>query len=138
MLIEINDAGVLRDLARAGNEIPESAAYALGQIALGIEKQAFLYASGPIVQKGPHVPWAGEGPNVRSGDLRRNIQASKPRREGFGSYTADVTSGMSYSRSVEEGTSRSGKYPFMRPAFDYISKQAESAFIQAYKRFRSN
>jgi HK97 gp10 family phage protein len=136
-LIEINDAALLAHLKRLEGQIPEAAGMALGQVALAIEAQAFVYASGPVVKKGPHVPWAGAGPNIRSGDLRRNIKASPAERTGFGSYKADVTSPMAYSRAVEEGTDRSGKYPFMRPAFDYISKQADQIFIKAYRRFRS-
>lgn len=136
-LIEINDSALLAHLKRLEGEIPEAAGKALGIVALAIEKQAFTYADGPVVEKGPHVPWAGSGPNRRSGDLQRLIKASPAVRTGFASYTAEVTSPMAYSRAVEEGTSRSGKYPFMRPAFDYISKQANQIFIRAYKRFRS-
>jgi HK97 gp10 family phage protein len=136
-LIEINDTALLAHMKRLEGQIPEAAGMALGQVALAIEAQAFVYASGPVVKSGPHVPWAGAGPNVRSGNLRRHIRASPAKRTGFGSYTADVTSSMIYSRAVELGTERSGKYPFMRPAFDYISKQADQIFIKAYKRFRS-
>ena len=136
-LIEIHDQALMRDLKNEEERIIVAAGRALGSLALAVEKQAFTYASGPVVKSGPHVPWAGSGPNMRSGDLRRHIRASKPIRQGFQGYTAEVTSSMIYSRAVEEGTSRTGKYPFMRPAFDYIGKQADLIFIKAYKRFRS-
>jgi HK97 gp10 family phage protein len=136
-LIEISDAAFLASLKKAEGSIIEASGRALGAVALAIETQAFTYASGPVVKSGPHQPWAGAGPNVREGNLRKGIRASKPVRVGFATYTAEVTSSMSYSRAVEEGTSRSGQYPFMRPAVDYIEKQADRIFIKAYKRFRS-
>ena len=135
--VKVNTKPFLRSLDSYLGVMSDAAGRALGVVALEIEVQARKNASGPLVKSGNHKPWSGAGPNVRTGWLRRNIRASRPVRVGFASYTADITSGANYSRFVEEGTSRTGKYPFMTPAFAKVEPVAQQIFDRAYKRFRS-
>jgi HK97 gp10 family phage protein len=135
--VSVNTAQVNKSLESNITKAMEAAGRALGVVAIELETQAKKNADGPYVKSGPHVPWAGEGPNKRTGQLKLRIAASRPKRVGFGSYTADVTSGMRYSRYVEEGTSKTGKYPFMEPAFRKVEPVAQTIFSRAYNKFRS-
>jgi HK97 gp10 family phage protein len=137
-VITVNSAGTIQSMKTAEQKIDEAAGRALGMVAGQLERQAKINAYGPVTQSGPHQDWAGEGPNRRSGDLHKHIKSSRPIRIGFGSYEAEVTSPMFYSRWVEEGTSRSGNYPFMRPAFDTLKQKADRIFMMYYRKFRGN
>ena len=135
-VIEINSDQVLSSLERTSAQAIAAAGRALGTVALAVERQAIANASGPVVKQGNHQPWGGEGPNMRTGWLRKNIRAGKPIRQGFGSYTVDVYAQASYSRAVEQGTGKTGKYPFMQPALTSIESKAAQIFQQAYNRFK--
>ena len=135
-VIEINTTQVIKSIDATTAQIISAAGRALGTVALAVERQAIANASGPVVKSGNHVPWGGEGPNMRTGWLRKNIRAGKPIRTGFASYTVEVYSMASYSRYVEEGTSKTGKYPFMRPALATIESKVDQIFQQAYNRFK--
>lgn len=136
-LITVETAGTFRSMDSNEERIMQAAGRALGMVALQLERQAKINASGPVVDEGPHQDWQGIGPNRRTGNLRKMIRASEPRRQGFGEYVADVTAGMYYSRWVEEGTSRTGNYPFMQPAMDTIKEKADRIFLNYYRRFRN-
>ena len=135
-VIEINTNQVESSLTQNVEKSIRAAGRALGTVALAVERQAIANASGPVVKKGNHVMWGGAGPNMRTGWLRKNIRAGKPIRQGFGSYTVDVYAQASYSRAVELGTSKTGKYPFMQPAMVTIEREADKIFTTAYKRFK--
>jgi HK97 gp10 family phage protein len=136
-LIEVNVNAVTASMDRNVTQALSAAGRALGMVGLAVERQAIANASGPVVKSGNHKTWAGAGPNMRTGWLRKNIRSGKPVRQGFESYTVEVFSMASYSRAVEEGTGRTGKYPFMRPALATIETKAEQIFQTAYNRFRT-
>ena len=135
-VIEVNVDAFNKSMDGSIAAAMSAAGRALGVVAFAIERQAVANASGTPIKSGNHVPWGGDGPNMRTGWLRKNIAAGKPIRQGFGTYTVNVNSMASYSRYVEEGTSRTGKYPFMQPALDTIGIKANQIFTDAYKRFR--
>jgi HK97 gp10 family phage protein len=135
--VESNHEAVIAKLQKQFEDSLTAAGRALAKVATDYQRLAFDNASGPHVKSGPHKPWAGAGPNVRTGFLRRSIKTGSLRRKGFPSYEIDVTAGASYSRKVEEGTAHTGKYPFMRPAFVTIEKKIDSIFLTAYRRYRS-
>jgi hypothetical protein len=86
-----------------------AAEHAIAMAGLAIERQAKVNASGR------------PGPNVRTGDLRRNIRTEV--RYGFGTYLATVGAYMEYSRAVELGSPlwKSGvKYPYLGPAAETL------------------
>jgi HK97 gp10 family phage protein len=135
-VIEVNVDVVSKSLDTSIANAMTAAGRALGRLALDMETEAIDNASGPYVASGNHVPWERSGPNKRTGWLRKNIAAQKPVRIGFGTYTVNVTSGASYSRYVEQGTSRTGKYPFMQPALDTIGSKANEIFMTYYNKYR--
>ena len=85
----------------------------------------------------PHIPGAGLGPNVGTGNLRHNITLSM--KKGFeGGYTIIVGSYAEYARAVEFGSKnwKSGvKYPYMNPArHELVASGALSrTFTNAFK-----
>jgi len=87
----------------------------------------------------PHIgPRSGEGPNIATGNLVRNIVGAPVRPVGFNSYVASANSGAEYARAVEQGSSRwkSGvKFPYMVPARDYLIQSGRaSAYIRGEVR----
>jgi hypothetical protein len=133
----VNLAAVINGLGAFVQRSDEATMFALGAVAGSIQAQAARNASGPHHDRGVgHVAWAGEGPNVVSGDLRRSIRV-KMRRQGFGSYSATVGPSMVYGRAVELGNPmwKSGvKYPYLVPAYKTIEPKAQDIFTKAYKR----
>jgi len=136
----------LRILGANADSMEKAAAYALGQVAFQVERQAKLNASGPVrkryatgvIDPPRHIGWEGKGPNVISGALRRSITTTI-RREGFGDYTASVYPTMIYARAVELGHRRwkSGvKYPYLIPAAEMIRPKMTQIFMAAYLRKR--
>lgn len=83
----------------------------------------------------PHIgPRSGEGPNRGTGNLLTSIHMST-RRQGFGTYTAEVGAGAIYARALEVGNPRwtSGvKYPYMQPALNELVKGGKLSQILAY------
>jgi len=80
----------------------------------------------------PHIgPRSGEGPNIATGNLFRNIIAQPVRHQGFGTYVASVESGAEYARAVEQGSSNWNgvKYPYMYPARDEIVNSGKARMI---------
>lgn len=80
----------------------------------------------------PHIGGDGTPPNYATGNLNRNILANPPRRVGFATYVASVSSNAEYARAVELGSSRwtSGvKYPYMYPARDDIVNSGKARMI---------
>ena len=80
----------------------------------------------------PHIGGNGTPPNYATGNLNRNILANPPRRVGFATYVASVSSNAEYARAVELGSSRwlSGvKYPYMYPARDEIVNSGKARMI---------
>jgi len=144
-----NLASTLRILAINADAIEKAAAYALGQVAFQVERQAKLNASGPTrkryangrIDPDKHIDWVGggpNGPNVISGALRRSITTTV-RREGFGDYTASVYPTMVYARAVELGNKRwkqDVKYPYLMPAAKAIEPRMTQIFMAAYLRKR--
>jgi len=141
-----NVASVIRMLTLDADKIEKAAVYALSQVAFTVEREAKLNASGPPRKREAsgkttpprHVGWAGEGPNVISGSLRRSIH-TEVKRQGFGDYVATVSPTMIYARSVELGNPRwkSGvKYPYLIPAANSVRPRMNQIFMTAYKRKR--
>lgn len=139
--IIINDAGLLRGLKMADEDIAVAAGKALGYLGLAFQAQAQKNADGPYNSGGPHIGWALPGPNKRTGNLLRSIRSTKPLRIGFGSYKVGIGPSVYYAAIVENGSSRwkSGvNYPYMKPAYDAMLPKAEQIFLSAYKRFKGN
>lgn len=99
-----------------------AAEFAVAKAGLRVEREAKLNASTGVHKRGEgHIPGTGPGPNVVTGNLRRNIRTDV--RYGFGSYVATVGSYAEYARAVELGSSRwkSGvKYPYLGPAAEKL------------------
>lgn len=112
----LND--VINGINAEGDQYEIAAGYALGIIALKIEREAKKNASTGTHKRGqPHIPGTGPGPNVVSGDLRRSITTEI--RKGFGSYVATVGPTIEYARHVELGGGKwknGVKYPYLAPA----------------------
>lgn len=102
-----NLSEVLQELSDEQIKIEDAVGYALRQVGLELEARAKQNASGR------------PGPNVRTGNLRRSITTSMPRKGFQGNYTVDVSATMVYSRAVELGHPRwkpGVKYPYLGPA----------------------
>jgi hypothetical protein len=131
---------VIRALTIDATKAEQAGFYALGQVALAVEREAKLNAA----QGGTHargvktsaVP--GSGPARVTGALQRSIHTEV--RKGFGTYEADVFPTMVYSRAVELGLPKWGpgvNYPYLIPAGKKISKRANEIFTNAFaKRWR--
>lgn len=108
------------------NRMDKAAELATREISIALWTEARRITSetpNPPIQKNnklrhaPHIgPKDGEGPNIATGNLFRNIIAKPVSHLGFGTYIASVTSGAEYSRVLEEGFSNGVKYPYMTPA----------------------
>lgn len=111
--------------------------FALGQVALAVEREAKLNA----VQGGTHArgqktgATPGRGPARVTGALQRSIHTEV--RKGFGTYEAEVFPTMIYSRAVELGAPSwpSGvNYPYMIPAGQSVKLRANDIFARAFAR----
>jgi hypothetical protein len=133
----VNLNSVIGSLVASGDTAEVAGAYALGQVALAIERQAKINAA----QGGTHkrgektgaIP--GRGPARVTGALQRSITTDL--RKGFGSYVAQVGPGMFYARWVEQGSSRwkgGVNYPYLYPAAETVSVRANTIFTEAFKR----
>jgi hypothetical protein len=128
---------VIRALAMDATKAEQAGFYALGQVALAVEREAKLNAA----QGGTHPRGTktgatpGFGPARVTGALQRSIHTEV--RKGFGTYEADVFPTMVYSRAVELGLPSWGpgvNYPYLIPAGKKISKRANELFTNAFKR----
>lgn len=117
-----NLSEVIAGVAKEGDRYEIASGFAIGQVALSIERQAKLNSSTGTHKRGQgHISGTGPGPNVVSGDLRRSITTEI--RIGFGSYIATVGPTVEYARSVEMGGKswKSGvKYPYLVPALTVL------------------
>lgn len=132
---------VTQQLTASLGRAEQAAVYALGQVALVIERDAKKNASTGQHKRGEgHIPGTGPGPNIVTGALRRSIQTTMTRK-GFGTYTAEVYPTMIYARAVELGNPnwKSGvKYPYLIPAGKNVAKRANSIFTFNFrKRWKS-
>ena len=115
-----------------------AAEYGVAMAGLAVERQAKINANTGTHKRGEgHIPGTGPGPNVVTGNLRRNIRTDV--RYGFGSYVATVGSYAEYARAVELGSSRwkSGvKYPYLGPAAETLRTNGtlNRVFTQAFAR----
>lgn len=101
-----NLSEVIQQLESMGKQADEAISYAVHMAGLAVESQAKKNASGR------------PGPNVRTGNLRRSITTSSPKK-GFSGYSVDVSATMVYARAVELGHPRwkpGVKYPYLGPA----------------------
>ena len=124
------------------DKIEKAAAFATGQAALSIERQAKQNASTGVHARGEgHIPGTGPGPNRVTGNLVRSITTEI--RYGFGSYVATVGPTAEYARAVELGNPRwkSGvRYPYLIPAVGQLvgsgklNRTFQAAFMAAYRR----
>lgn len=113
-----NLSEVIGGIVKEGDRYELASGFAIGQVALSIERQAKINASTGTHKRGQgHLAGTGPGPNVVTGDLRRSITTEI--RIGFGSYIATVGPTVEYARQVELGGNswKSGvKYPYLVPA----------------------
>jgi hypothetical protein len=125
---------VIGSLVQSNNRAETAGAYALGQVALALERQAKLNAA----EGGTHKRGAktgaipGHGPARVTGALQRSITTDL--RKGFGSYVAQVGPGMFYARYVELKNGDELNYPYLRPAAQTVSVRANEIFTRAFKR----
>jgi hypothetical protein len=128
---------VTRGLTLDVSKAEQAGFYALGQVALAVEREAKINAA----QGGTHArgqktgATPGSGPARVTGALQRSIQTEV--RKGFGTYEAEVYPTMIYARAVELGHPKWGpgvNYPYLLPAGRKISKRANDLFTQAFKR----
>lgn len=132
-----NLSQVIKSMTREMDQIEKAAYYALGQVALAVEREAKKNFVGkhrvdgmtkggyPRWVPARHIPNGANYPNVRSGNLRQSIRTTV---QGFGAWTAEVAPGMVYSKRVED------RYPYMKPAVDRVRPQANRIFTQAFAR----
>jgi hypothetical protein len=135
--IKVDTAATIRALSLDMSKAEAAGFYALGQVALAVERQAKLNAvQGGTHKRGTKTPATpGSGPARITGALQRSIHTEV--RKGFGTYEASVFPTMVYSRAVELGSPRwsSGvKYPYLIPAGVAIEKRANDIFTQAMAR----
>jgi hypothetical protein len=135
--IKVDTAATIRALSLDIGKAEAAGFYALGQVALAVERQAKLNAvEGGSHKRGTKTPATpGSGPARITGALQRSIHTEV--RKGFGTYEATVGPSMVYSRAVELGSPRwsSGvKYPYLIPAGVKIKERANDIFTQAMAR----
>lgn len=101
--------------------------------------QKRVSASGrPYLKISPpkHIGPNLSGPNVVTGQLKRNITTMPPRK-GFGTYESTVASTMIYARAVELGLPswKGVRYPYLAPAAKTLKESGELAriFIGAFR-----
>lgn len=119
-----NLSSVIQGITAEGDLYAQAAGFAIGKVALEVERQAKINAyTGKHKAGTPRVEGGGEGPNVISGNLRRSITTEI--HLGFGSYVATVGPTMVYARQVELGGGKwkSGvKYPYLEPALKKLQE----------------
>ena len=132
---------VLAALKAWQNRMDKAGGLAAREISIALWTDARKIASetpNPPIQKNnklrhnPHIgPRDGEGPNIATGNLFRNIIAKPVSHRGFGVYVASVESGAEYARAVEQGSSNWNgvKYPYMNPARDEIVNTGKARMI---------
>lgn len=82
-----------------------------------------------------HIGGDGTPPNRRTGYLIRSIYTELKHEPG--SYVANVFPTALYGRALELGNPKwkSGvKYPYMKPAFDFVKPQATRIFEKAFAK----
>ena len=82
-----------------------------------------------------HIGGDGTPPNRRTGNLIRSIYTDLKHEPG--SYVASVFPTALYGRALELGNPKwkSGvKYPYMKPAFDFVKPQATRIFEKAFAK----
>lgn len=110
---------IIRSLGVAGDEFAQRAVEALAQ---QTERVAKENANTGSHRKGePTTARKGAGPNVVTGNLRRNITHTRASRDSRGwSARAGVGPAARYGRIVEPN------YPFLLPAADEVGARAAS------------
>lgn len=132
-----NFNAVLAGLTKETELYEAASGYAIGKMALEVERKAKLNASTGSHKRGTkREAGGGDGPNVITGNLRRSIKTEL--RQGFGSYVATVGPTMIYARQVELGGGRwkSGvKYPYLKPALDELQSSGalQRVFLTAFR-----
>jgi hypothetical protein len=115
---------VIAGINQEGTLYEAAAGYAIGKMALEVERQAKKNAYTGRHKRGtPRIGGGGDGPNVVTGALRRSITTEI--RLGFGHYVATVGPTMIYARQVELGGGKwkSGvKYPYLEPALQLLQR----------------
>jgi hypothetical protein len=132
-----NIQSVIKALSLDIDKAEKAGFYALGQVALAVEREAKINAA----QGGTHPRGAktgatpGSGPARVTGALQRSIHTEV--RKGFGTYEAEVFPTMVYSRQVELGGNKwpaGVNYPYLIPAGKSVEKRANRLFTEAFKR----
>lgn len=132
-----NASALVAAIKERGDLVESAAVYGLSQVAFSVEAEAKKNFGPPHARGLGHQAWAGQGPNVVTGALRRSIRTELKARQGFGSYEAKVFPTMVYSRAVELGNPawKSGvKYPYLSPAAATVRRRANKIFTDAVAR----
>lgn len=134
--VKIDVQATIRALTIGADKWEKAAAYALGQVALTVEREAKINAATGTHPRGKgHLKGTGPGPNRVTGALQRSIHTEV--RKGFGSYEAEVFPSMIYARQVEIGGGkwpRGVNYPYMIPAGRSVKPRANDIFTNAMAR----
>lgn len=147
-----NLSEVVAGLNLTMKELDEAAFYAVNMAGLEVERQAKINADTgtrtyekrvskngrPYLKITPprHIGPSMKGPNVVTGQLKRNITTMPPKK-GFGTYESVVSSTMIYARAVELGLPewKGKRYPYLAPAAKTLkdSGQLARTFIGALR-----
>jgi hypothetical protein len=141
------------DLSKAVSKISSlttkldvAAQFGVGQVGLAVERKARNLLTNnqhaDKVKNGKHnwtprghIGGDGTPPNRRTGNLIRSIYTDLKHEPG--SYVASVFPTALYGRALELGNPKwkSGvKYPYMKPAFDFVKPQATRIFEKAFAK----
>lgn len=80
------------------------------------------YSSKPPFQPRPTQPTS------RSGNLRNSIHMIEAKRIGPGKWMSSTGPTMMYGQMVEEGTSRSRAFPYMKPGLEKSTEQLKALY----------
>lgn len=124
---------VLGQLKQKVDIAEKAARYALGQVALAVEREAKLNAATGTHRPGePTSAVIGSGPNIITGNLNRSIHTEI---KGFGGgYEALVGPTMVYARAVELFPDGSERYPYLGPAGRKIKPKANQIFLVNFRK----
>jgi hypothetical protein len=131
------DKVVISDLARYAREIPHAVDRGLKRAAVGIERAAFDFLSGPGIKK-DNIPGGGYPVPVRTGHLRQLLDWLEPGQSKSGpagTFTAGahevvVYDSALYANVIHEGRGSSEKFGPRRYLTDALKKFNEGEGIK--------
>lgn len=144
--VEVSLSDVIKSVDKLEEKAEKALEAAVMEVALAVErvtKQTLnnnphrqvknKSGKGSHWEPGEHIGGPGTPPNRRSGNLMRSVRAKKV--QGFGSYSADVSPGMIYSRRLEVSQGEGGfGYPYLRPSADRVRPKANKIATLAFMK----